>query len=90
MFTRAGYNLRGACRWKVWAMVHVHGGTRRGWAQVVEFGCGDLAWYSPRGHFLIWGLRAHFINRIWPQRGRTLDSPYSDVDRRELHWYFRE
>lgn len=60
MFTRAGYNLRGACRWKFWAKVLVVDGTnRRGWSQVVEFASGDLAWYSWQGRFMVWG------HRVW-------------------------
>lgn len=59
MFTRAGYNLRGACRWKFWARVHIRDERRRGWAQIVEFASGDLAWYSSQGQFLVWG------HRVW-------------------------
>lgn len=65
MFTRAGYNLRGACRWGFWAFVTADGGHSWHWAQVVEFSAGDLAWYSSSGRFLVWGHRLHFGQRFW-------------------------
>lgn len=64
MFTRAGYNLRGAVRWKIWARVSVRGGGGFGWAQIIEFASGDLAWYSAEGRFLIWGHRALVHGRL--------------------------
>lgn len=86
MFTRAGYRLRGARVWLVYARVQVREGRRAGWAQIIEFESGDLAWYSKDGEFLIWGLRAQFVCKVtshWKYRSHSV-SPRSSLRTREL------
>ncbi len=85
MFTRAGYRLRGAHVWLVYARVQVREGHRMGWAQILEFASGDLAWYSKEGEFLIWGLRAEFVCKVQPAwKYRAPDvSPRSSIRTRE-------
>lgn len=71
MFTRAGFNPRYS-ETGIVARVAIIGGTRRGWAKLIRFRCGDLAWYRA-GTFLCWGLRARILNWI------HLPVPYGGV-----------
>lgn len=94
MFTRAGYRLRGARAWNVHARVSVRDGRRIGWAQIIEFASGDLAWYSKQGEFLIWGLRAQFIDRVrlgYDMRIAARRLPRSSLRTREvIEWWAEE
>jgi hypothetical protein len=62
MFTRAGLDLRRARVILIYARMGIVGGTRYGWANLLRFRSGDLAWYCKRPAFLCWGLRAQFQN----------------------------
>lgn len=60
MFSRAGLDLRRARVILIYAKVRVIGGTSSGWANVLRFRSGDLAWYCKNPEFLCWGLRVKF------------------------------
>ncbi len=83
MFTRAGIDTRGAKIILIYAKVSVITGRRSGWANLLRFRRGDLAWYCKNPQFLCWGLRANIHNIIHPRMDIEYgDWHYSDVETR--------
>lgn len=82
MFSRAGLDLRRARVILIYARVSVREGRRTGWANLLRFRSGDLAWYCKNPEFLCWGLRMHFNDHhsLWVPFGWTRDLARSSVD----------
>lgn len=82
MFTRAGIDLRRARVILIYARVGVRGGRRVGYACLLRFRSGDLAWYCKRAEFLRWGIGVDFYNHqaLWSCEWGQRSGPQSNVD----------
>lgn len=82
MFSRAGLDLRRARVILIYARVSVREGRRSGWANLLRFRSGDLAWYCKNPDFLCWGLRGSIRNHhaFWSIEYHQRLEPSSRVD----------